>query len=75
MTATKNGRRTQRVTRRDLEAAFAKALGEGETAGRAALPKAIVLAGALSFTVIVLAYLAGRRRGRRSAARIEIRQG
>lgn len=64
----------RRVTRQDVEAAFAKALGEGESAGRAVMPQVLVAAGAVAVAVVTLAYLAGRRRGRRKTARIEIRR-
>jgi hypothetical protein len=64
----------RRLTRDDVEAAFANALGEAESKARSIMPQAVVVAGAVSLAVVVVAYLAGRRRGRRQTARIEIRQ-
>lgn len=65
---------TERVTRDDVEAAFRRALGETEEQARRAAPQLIVAAGAVAFAALTLAYLAGRRRGRRRTARIEILQ-
>lgn len=64
----------RRITRDDLEAAFAQVVGEGEATAKAALPSAAVIAGAVALGVITLAYLAGRRRGRRRSAVLEIRR-
>lgn len=69
--ATSNGRR---ITRDDLEAAFSRVIGEGEATAQAAAPTALVVAGAVALGVIALAYLAGRRRGRRRSAVLEIRR-
>lgn len=69
--ATTNG---HRLTRSDVERAFSKALGEGERTAKAAVPQIAVLAGAVALAALTAAYLAGRRRGRRRTARIEIRQ-
>ncbi len=66
-----NGRR---ITRDDLEAAFSEVIGEGEATAEAALPQVLVVAGAIALGVITLAYLAGRRRGRRRSAVLEVRR-
>lgn len=66
-----NGRR---ITRDDLEAAFAKVAGEGEAAVRASAPPSLVAAAAVAIGVVALAYLAGRRRGRRRSAVLEVRR-
>lgn len=71
MAARTNG---QRITRDDLEAAFARVVGEGEATGKAVLPQALVIAGAVALVAITVAYLAGRRRGRRRSAILEIRR-
>jgi phage-related minor tail protein len=65
----------KRVTRQDVEQAVRKALGEGEDTARSAMPQVVVVVGAVALGALALAYLAGRRRGRRRTARIEIRQG
>jgi hypothetical protein len=49
-------------------------LGEGEDKAKAAVPQAAVVAGAVALAVITLAYLAGRRRGRKRSAVVEIRR-
>ncbi|HUZ10456.1 MAG TPA: hypothetical protein VMU76_09840 [Acidimicrobiales bacterium] len=63
-----------RVTREDLHAAFSDLLGEGEATARAAAPQAIVVAGAVALALFTLAYVAGRRRGRRRTAVLEVRR-
>jgi hypothetical protein len=71
MTMQTNGRR---ISRDDLEEAFTKVLGEGGTAARSAGPPALVLAAAVVVGVVALAYLSGRRRGRRRSTVIELRR-
>jgi hypothetical protein len=66
-----NGRR---ITRDDLEAAFTRVVGEGEATARATMPQSVVVAGAVALAVVTLAYLAGKRRGRRKSAVVEIRR-
>jgi len=66
-----NGRR---ITREDVQAAFSEVLGEGESTARAAAPQAAVVVGALAFALLALAYLAGRRRGRKRTAVLEVRR-
>jgi hypothetical protein len=68
------GKDRRRITRDDLEAAFAQVVGEGEASAKAALPQAVVIAAAVTLGVVTLAYLAGRRRGRRRSAVLEIRR-
>ncbi len=62
------------ITRGDLEAAFQKVVGEGEKAAGSAAPTALVVAGAVALGVVAIAYLAGKRRGRRKSSVIEIRR-
>jgi hypothetical protein len=71
MAARTNG---SRITREDLEAAFSRVIGEGEATTRAVAPPALAIAGAVAIGVIAIAYLAGRRRGRRRSAILEIRR-
>ncbi|HLG66632.1 MAG TPA: hypothetical protein VKV36_02020 [Acidimicrobiales bacterium] len=71
MAARTDGRR---ITRDDLEEAFARVLGTGESAARAAAPKAVVVGAAAVAALAALAYMAGRRRGRRRSAVVEIRR-
>lgn len=63
-----------RITRTDLEVAFSRAWGDGRETATAALPQALVVAGAVALAVVALAYLAGKRRGRRRSPVVEIRR-
>jgi hypothetical protein len=62
------------ITRDDVEAAFQRVVGEGEKAAEAAVPTAVVAAGAAALCAIALAYLAGKRRGRQRSSVVEIRR-
>ena len=62
------------ITRADLETAFQRVVGEGEKAVESAMPTALVAAGAGALVLVALAYLAGKRRGRRRSAVVEIRR-
>jgi hypothetical protein len=66
-----NGRK---ISRDDLQAAFAKAIGDGKESARASLPPALIVAGAVAVGVIAIAYLFGRRGGRNNSAIVEIRR-
>lgn len=66
-----NGRR---ISRDDLEAAFTKVLGDGEATAESVGPPVLVIAAAAAIGVVALAYLAGRRRGRRRSTVIELRR-
>jgi len=65
---------TRRISRDDLKSAYAEMIGEGEDAAERALPQVVVIAGAVVFAVLTLAYLAGKRRGSRKSAVVEIRR-
>jgi hypothetical protein len=62
------------ITRADLEAAFQRVIGEGEKTVTAAAPAGLVVAIAGALVVVTLAYLAGKRRGRRKSSVVEIRR-
>jgi hypothetical protein len=66
-----NGRK---VSRDDLQAAFAKVIGDGQETVRASLPPAIVAAGAVAIGLVAIAYVFGRRGGRNDSAIVEIRR-
>lgn len=63
-----------RITREDLESAFSKVVGDGQATAKAAVPQALVVAGAVALGVITLVFLAGKRRGRRQSAILEVRR-
>jgi hypothetical protein len=67
-----NGRR---ISREDLQAAFAKAIGaDGEKPNRFSVPPVAVIAGAVVVGAIALAFWLGHRGGRRDSAVVEIRR-
>ena len=70
----KAGTTGRRITREDLQAAYSQVVGEGEATARAAAPRALAVAGAIGMTLVTLAFLAGRRRGRSRSAVVEIRR-
>lgn len=71
MPVTTNG---NRITRDDLQAAFAEVIGEGEAVTQETMPKVVVAAGATVLLFVAFGYLAGRRRGRKMSAIVEIRR-
>lgn len=71
MSVQTNGRH---ITRADLEAAFQKVVGEGEKTVERATPTAAIIAGAAVVVVVTLAFLAGKRRGRKRSTVVEIRR-
>jgi L-cystine uptake protein TcyP (sodium:dicarboxylate symporter family) len=66
-----NGRK---IGRDDLQAAFAKAIGEGQDGVRASLPPILVVAAAVAVGLVAIAYVFGRRGGRNDSAILEIRR-
>jgi hypothetical protein len=66
-----NGRR---ITRDDLQSAFEKVVGDGEQTARDSAPQVALIAGSVALGVIAIAYLFGRRGGRKRSAVLEIRQ-
>jgi len=71
MSVETNGRR---ISRSDLEAAFSKVIGDGQATTRQALPQVAVVAGAVALAVTTVAYVLGRRGGRKRSAVLEIRR-
>jgi hypothetical protein len=66
-----NGRK---VSRDDLQAAFAKVIGDGQETVKASLPPMMVAAGAVAVGLVAIAYVFGRRGGRNDSAIVEIRR-
>jgi hypothetical protein len=64
----KERRGSGKITRDDIESAFANLAGEGDEAAKRAVPGVVVVAGAIVLGAVTLAYLAGRRRGRRRSS-------
>jgi phage-related minor tail protein len=65
MTVTTNG---HRISRDDLQAAYTRLLGEGEAQAQSAVPQILVVVGAAAMVALTVAYLAGKRRGRRRSS-------
>jgi hypothetical protein len=66
-----NGRR---ITRQDLESAYSRVFGEGETTVRASATQGIVATAAAALVIITVAFWAGRRQGHARSAVVEIRR-
>lgn len=64
----------QRITRDDLQVAYAEVMGQGQATAQAAAPQVAVIGAAVALAVVTIAYLAGRRRGRKRSAIVEIRR-
>lgn len=64
----------ERVTRGDIEAKVRQLRGEVEAAGETARGPALVVAGIAVVALVGLAFLLGKRRGRRKTTTIEIRR-
>ncbi len=62
------------ITRDDLRAVYSQVVGEGEATARAEAPRALAVMGAIALTLLTLAFMAGRRRGRSKSAVVEIRR-
>jgi hypothetical protein len=71
MATSTNGRK---ITRDDLESAFAEVIGETEATTERSMPNLIVVGAAALIGVIAIAYLFGRRRGRSRSAVVEVRR-
>ena len=67
MTASKD-----RITREDIEARFRALAGEVDEEVASARSQLVTVGLAVAVAVVAIAYLAGRRRGRRRGAVIEI---
>ncbi len=64
----------KKITRSDLQDLYSNLIGEGEESVEKALPQIVVTGGAILLSIITIAYLAGRRSGRKKSAQIEIRR-
>lgn len=63
---------TDRITRDDIEARFRELAGEVDEEVASARSQLVTVGLAVAVVVVAVAYLAGRRRGRRRRAVIEI---
>ncbi|MGH9181893.1 MAG: hypothetical protein ACRDY5_09280 [Acidimicrobiales bacterium] len=65
---------TKRITPADLEVKLREITGDVEEKGEAAKPTVMMVAGLAVVAVVAVAYLLGRRRGRRRSTVVEIRR-
>ena len=63
-----------RITRDDIETKLRQLKGDAEEAAQASKANGLVIAGVVGVVVIALAYILGRRRGRKRSAFVEIRR-
>ena len=63
-----------RITRGDIEAKLREMRGEVEQTAEAAKAPMLAIAGGVAAVVVVLAFLVGKRRGRRKSTVVEIRR-
>ncbi len=64
----------RRITRADIEAKLREMRGEVEQTAEAAKTPILAVAGGVAAAVVVLAFLLGKRRGRRKSTVVEIRR-
>ncbi|MDQ3895989.1 MAG: hypothetical protein M3326_01860 [Actinomycetota bacterium] len=64
----------RRITRGDIEAKLREMRGEVEQTAEAAKMPILAIAGGVATAVIVIAFLLGKRRGRRKSTVVEIRR-
>ncbi len=62
------------ITRDDIEARFRELNGEVGYEIEEARPQVLTVAAVVAVTVIAIAFLAGRRRGRKRSAVVEVRR-
>jgi hypothetical protein len=63
-----------RITRGDIEAKLRQMRGEVDKTAEAAKVPIMAIAGGVAAAVVVLAFLLGKRRGRRKSTVVEIRR-
>lgn len=63
-----------RITRGDIEAKLRDMRGEVEQTAEAAKTPIMAVAGGVAVAVVILAFLLGKRRGRRRSTVVEIRR-
>ncbi len=64
----------KRITRADIEAKLREMRGEVEQTAEAAKTPILAVAGGVAAAVVVIAFLLGKRRGRRKSTVVEIRR-
>jgi len=63
-----------RITRDDIQAKAEEIRQQADQGARAAAPAGLAVAGALVVVVVGVAYLLGRRRGRKNKTVVEVRR-
>jgi hypothetical protein len=65
---------TGRITRQDIETKLRQIRGDVDTAGEAAKGAGTLVAGVAVVVIVAIAYLAGKKRGKRSSTVVEVRR-
>ncbi len=63
-----------RITRADIEGKLREMRGEVEESAEAAKAPLLAIAGGIGVAIVILAFLFGKRRGRRKSTVVEIRR-
>jgi LPXTG-motif cell wall-anchored protein len=63
-----------RITRADIESKLRQIRGEAEKTGESAKSAGMVVGGVVAVALVGIAFLLGRRRGRRKSTIVEIRR-
>ena len=63
-----------RITRADIEGKLREMRGEVEETAEAAKAPILAIAGGIAVAIVVVAFLLGKRRGRRKSTVVEIRR-
>jgi hypothetical protein len=64
----------QRITRNDIESKLREMRGDVEETAEAAKTPIMAIAGGVAVAIVVVAFLLGKRRGRRRSTVVEIRR-
>ncbi len=66
--------RSGKITRGDIEAKLHEMRGDVEESAEAAKTPIMAIAGGVAVAIVILAFLLGKRRGRRKSTVVEIRR-
>ena len=74
MSAGTSGPTTGRITRQDIETKLRQVRGDVDTAGEAAKGAGTAVAAVLVVVVVAVAFVLGRKRGKRASTVVEVRR-
>lgn len=64
----------QRITRQDIEGKLRQIRGDVDTAGEAAKGIGTIVAGVGAVVIVAIAYLLGKKRGKKTSTIVEVRR-